>query len=307
MQPYATQRTILMGDMNAGKNSSEMIELKQMGWQFVTTAYGGYGQAQGIDHIWTSPSMNWSFLSAWFSPKNAVPTSWISDHPFVSAEIGIYPSSQHTPTTPSAQSVPMLAAPTIATSTLTNVRVLRSDTFESCTKPTWSSRWRTEQITNNTLEVGGEEFWKAGVSWQRALSEGQAIILRFQFTKGAENNLYIDSGKWNTDPYRRFGITIRGNTIQSDLWQGKTGLGGKNLVGDLKIEPETWYQLMIIANKNGEFLTVVSDTTDPSRSLRLRERLGTNWAGLLWNFRIGANKGKVLIDDFMEIAFGDIK
>jgi hypothetical protein len=84
-------------------------------------------------------------------------------------------------------------------------------------------------------------------------------------------------------------------------------MGEKNLQGNFKPKPETWYNLMIVISKNGEFLEAVWEPDNPTQILTYREQLGEKWAERTWRFSIGANLGNVWIDDFSEIIFDKIK
>lgn len=300
MQPYMPQRTILIGDMNFKLGSREYNILKQAGLKLVA-----WDNWWGIDQIWITPAVNWSKTS-WFESFR-LPVG-ISDHKPIGAEINILPTLTKVSTITPIPPTPTIVAPPVVSDTLTDVYVIRIDRFDDlCTKSKWISRWETEKFTNGVLEVGGEEYWKAGVLRSKDFAEGQGVILRFQFAKGTEAEIYFDSDEWNTDSYRRFGIYIRGDAIQTNVWQGKIGMGGNNLSGNFKPEPDTWYNLMIVINNNGEFMEMIWDSSDPSRAIRYRKQFGKTWAGLTWRFAIGANRGEMLIDDYTEFSFGELK
>lgn len=300
MQPYFHQRTILMGDLNSRVGSQEYSRLEQAGLKSVAIE-----RFWGIDQILISPSVNWS-KTGWFD-SFTMPVG-ISDHNPIGTEINLLPTLVTAPTYTPIPPTPTITAPPIVSDFLTNAQVLRIDKFDDlCTQIKWNSRWTTEKFANGILEIIGEEYWKAGVSRRKTFSEGQGVVLRFQFAKGTESEMFFDNDKWSTDPYRRFGISMRGDTVFTNVYQGKTGMGGKSLTGNFKPVPDTWYNLMIAVNKNGEFIETLWDVSDPSRVIRSRERLGEKWAGLTWRFAMGANKGKMLIDDYAEISFSEMK
>lgn len=300
MQPYYQQRTIAMGDFNMKPNSRGHQNLKETGMELVAIE-----QSWEIDQIWASPSINWS-KTDWF--ESFTPPSNISDHRPIGAEISIFSNTLSLSTITPIPPTPITEPIPLVDGFITNLQVLRLDNFEdACTKPKWNSDWATEKFSDGVITVIGEEYWKAGVSRNKDFSEGEGIVLRFKFEKGTEANIFFDSGDWSTSPYRRFGINIRQDSVQTDLWQGKTGMGDKNLNGNFKPKPETWYNLMIVISKDGEFLEAVWEPDNPGHVITYHQQLGDNWTGLTWRFKIGANKGKVLIDDFSEIVFDKIK
>lgn len=249
--------------------------------------------------------MNWS-KTDWF--KSFLPPSNISDHRPIGAEIAIFSNPISLPTVTPIPPTPVIEPTPLIYEFITDPQVLRFDNFEdACTKSKWNSDWTTEKFSDGVIAVVGEDYWKAGISRNKDFSEGQGVVLRFKFEKGTEANIFFDSGDWSTNSYRRFGINIRQDSVQTDLWQGNTGMGGKNLNGNFKPKPETWYNLMIVISKNGEFLEAVWEPNDPTQVVTYHEQLGEKWTGLTWLFSIGANTGTVLIDDFSEIVFDKIK
>ncbi|HNE05486.1 MAG TPA: endonuclease/exonuclease/phosphatase family protein, partial [Anaerolineales bacterium] len=299
MQPYFQQRTIVMGDFNTTPNLWDHKNLKETGMTLVAIE-----QSWQIDQIWASPSMNWS-KTDWF--KSFLPPKNISDHHPIGAEIAIFSNPISLPTVTPIPPTPVIKPIPLIYDFITDPQVLRFDNIEdACTKPKWNSDWTTEKFSDGVIAIVGEDYWKAGVSRNKDFSEGQGVVLRFKFEKGTEANIFFDSGDWSTNPYRRFGMNIRQDSVQTDLWQGKTGMGGKNLNGNFKPKPETWYNLMIVISKNGEFLEAVWEPNDPSQVVTYHEQLGEKWTGLTWRFSVGANTGNVLIDDFSEIIFDKI-
>lgn len=300
MQPFFAQRTVLLGDMNSNSSSREFSKLEQAGLQSVAVA-----NYLGIDQIWVAPGANWS-TTPWFQSFQR-PVD-VSDHHPIGAEIKFLPMTSTIPTITPLPPTPTVAAPLVVSDSLTNIKVVRMDRFDdTCSQSKWNSSWTTEKIENGVLEVGGEEAWEGGVSRLKEFKEGQGIVLRFQFAKGTEANLFFDSSKWNTDPHRRFGINILNNKVLTDAYQGKTGIGDKVLVGNLRPLPDTWYNLMIVITKDGELFETIWDPSNPAQIMRYREKFGDKWAGLTWRFSTGANRGKLLIDDFIEFSFSDIK
>lgn len=304
MQPYANSRTILIGDMNFRLPSREYSRLEQAGWRSVAVE-----PSWGIDQIWISSSVNWS-NSAWFQSL-ATPAA-ISDHQPIGAEIKIYsqlalPSS--TTPTPSTTITPTVEPiPIFATNALTDVRVLRQERFnDPCAASRWNLGIASAKFANAMLEVNGVETWQSLVSRHRELVEGQGIVLRFQTAIDSEFELYFDNSGWNGDAYRRFGINVRGRAAHGILWQGNSLVRGENLTYDPKLEPGVWYSLLLVAGKDGDLIAQLWNQADPATIYQFREKLGDRRTDLPWVFGIAANKGKVSIDSFAEIAFGGVK
>ena len=65
--------------------------------------------------------------------------------------------------------------------------------------------------------------------------------------------MLLDSGEWYTDPYKRFGIYMEKNFPRVNVWAGKNGLGGGNLIGNFTPKPEIYYSLLMALLPDGEF------------------------------------------------------
>jgi endonuclease/exonuclease/phosphatase family metal-dependent hydrolase len=298
MQPYTARGTILLGDMNFQRSSREFLKLEQAGWQSVAVE-----KSWGIDQVWMSPFAKWS-STAWYDSLTL--PSGVSDHAPIGAEISIYPGLVTIPTPPEPTAT--IQSSSVVLDALEGLQISRSDPFDDpCTFSRWNSRWKTEKFTNGRLEIAGEESWQAFASRYKQFSEGQGVILRFQFAKGSEFGIHFDNTAWNTGLYRRFGINVRDEKIRSTTWQGPTEIRLEDLSGNLDPAPDTWYNLLLALGRNGDLKVMVWDPARPSRTLQYRVHMGEQWTVLPWILEVGANKGSVWVDDFSEISFSAIK
>jgi endonuclease/exonuclease/phosphatase family metal-dependent hydrolase len=300
MQPYTRQRTLLMGDMNFDASSREFAQLEQAGWKSVTIE-----RSWGIDQIWIFPSVRWT-ISNWFDSLPE-PTG-ISDHNPIGAEIKILPNAIATPTLAPVSPTLTVRASALISNTLVDARVLRYESFdEACALSRWVTRGKTEKISGGVFEISGEAPWQAFASRHQEFSEGQAATFRFKVSEATEFQAYLDSGKWNTDSYRRFGISARDWRAQSFAWQGQTTIRNQELGDDFRLSPDVWYTLMFSVGRNGEWSVRIWDSDAPSRTFRDYAQLGEAWNSLPWVFRIAVNRGKVVIDDWTEVSFSTLR
>ncbi|MCI0478357.1 MAG: hypothetical protein L0Y55_19115, partial [Anaerolineales bacterium] len=297
MQPYTAQWTLLLGDLNFQPRSREFQRLEQAGWKTIAVE-----PSWGIDHIWVWSGLAWSDTT-WF---RSVPAPRdISDHNPIGAELAIHSAAG--PVLPITRPAP-LPLPAFVANALTDARALRFDGLDDpCASSQWTSRWKTEKVSNGVLEINGEEPWQAFATRYKEFAEGQGILVRFQFTHGAEIEFDFDNAGWNTDRYRRFGVHISNDRARAILWQGLITKRSERLSDDPDFAPETWYTLLLALGKNGEFRAQIWDSADPARVVKYRGQLDALSPGLPWMFRIGANRGTVLIDSVTEIVFGALK
>ena len=85
LEPYKTQTTILLGDMNFCVGWPEYKIVERAGWRYVAVA-------TDIDMIWISPSANWASRPLLVLGNYARDLQGLSDHQPVGAEISIYPA-----------------------------------------------------------------------------------------------------------------------------------------------------------------------------------------------------------------------
>ena len=202
------------------------------------------------------------------------------------------------PTIPPA--TPTIAPPQPVLEYLTGAQVVSLDTMDEPGK--WDLYAGT--IADGVLEVRGNNDWN-GLIRKGSTLEGTGVIISFKYTSNPEFEIFFDHGDWDTEPYRRFGVYIL-SYPRTNLWQGRNSWW-KPLQGNFEPKPDTWYSMLMAIGKDGEFLAIIWDLSNPSKTIAYHEDIGRDWAGLTWTFKIGANVGTAQFDDFMRISFADIK
>lgn len=303
MQPYTQRRALLIGDMNFRPPSPEFARLAQAGWKSVAVE-----PSWGIDQIWIYPSAAWdasSSLQTLFVP------SGISDHYPVAAELTLPPAIREATTLATPSLTPAQAPvtfPLFLSESLNGAQVSRRENFQdACVMSKWNSRWSTEKITKNGLEIEGEERWQAFATRYKEFVPGQGILVRLQFSPASEFEMYFENGSFSSDVYRRYGINVRDRALQSIAWESRTQRRGENFGEGARLSTASWYYLLLAVSKSGEMLVQVWDPSDFSRALKTRQRLGEGAAALPWTFQVAVNRGKVLVDEVTEISFSDLK
>ena len=199
-----------------------------------------------------------------------------------------------------------MESPSLTVEFLTDVKVLSYDPFDNMNNWDWDNQ--TGKNTNGVFEIQGKSFWTSSFSLKQQLAEGDGIMLSFKLQKAnAQSEFVFVTGDWQTDSFRQFGI-YNGKRPQADLFQGKNGLGGNNLHGNLTLQADTWHNLLTAIGKNGEFLAVMWDPNSEGHHAIYNETIGEKWSGKNWYFMPKAEEGESLyVDDFYRISFGEIK
>jgi hypothetical protein len=211
------------------------------------------------------------------------------------------------PTATLVPPTPTIEPPAQATEFLSDVAVLSYDPVDNLNNwNLWDAS--TGSITNGVLELQGKSFWATGLVFNRKLDEGEGVILTFKLKKASGQSEFVfDTGDWQTDSFRQFGI-YNGTRPEADLFQGKNDLGGNNLVGNLSLKTNTWYNLLMAIGKNGELFGVMSDPASEGHVTVYHETIGAKWAGEDWDFTVKANEGETVnVKNFYSISFGEIK
>lgn len=205
---------------------------------------------------------------------------------------------------PTQTAVPEVLAPEKSMEYLNNVKVTRLDTFDSRTTSTgWG--FAAGKVTNGVLEVIGKN-WN-GLNRTNKMIENQGIIVDFTYSKGSVFEVFYDVGDFMTDPYKRFGLNISGKNVTRNVFSGKKIAGKEKVTKNFTLEPDKPYTLLLAILADGEFLGVVWNPDDLSKTITYREAFGKDWADDQWTLRIGANFGTILFDNYREIVFSGTK
>src|SRR3990172_1844252 len=215
------------------------------------------------------------------------------------------PESTNTPppTRTPIPPTPTVTAPDILIDSFSGIEVIYYDSFN--TDLDWGIGCACIVI-NGELVVNGKD-WN-GLSWERQeLSEGQGIIIDFTYSEPVQLELYLDHDEFATDSYQRFGVYIESTFAEANLWQGSTLISGR-LIGNFTPQPGVQYSLAMMVGQDGEFMAILWDTSDPSKTISTREQKGSSWFGHTWGFAIGANQGNnILFDNLRLVQFEEIK
>lgn len=187
---------------------------------------------------------------------------------------------------------------------LDGVQTLDSDTFDDPSGRGWVIQDAT--ITNGAMRIDGNANWD-GAFRSQGVIEYEGIVMDFSYASGSLFEIFVDQGAYDSDTYKRFGVYIGGNTVETNIWEGRSNTGGIILSGDLTLEPETTYTLLISILPDGEFLLALWNPQDPVKALNHRETFDLTWSNATWTFYLQANRGPIFFDNFQRITFEGAK
>lgn len=182
---------------------------------------------------------------------------------------------------------------------LRDVQIVHADTFDDPTVAGWE--FEIGEIRNGTLEAIGKENMDA-MFRTRKFGEGEGILIDFSYTENSTFIAFVNSGSYNTDSYRRFGLFVENGIPLTDIYEGGEYIWG-GFSGNLSAGANQTYTLLFAILPDGELLEVVWDIENPDHALEYRNRFGDSWAGLPWIFVIQIDTGTITFDNFKEITF----
>ena len=233
--------------------------------------------------------------------------------PSDSSTIVTQPTETLQPTdTPSPTYTPILPTSTVTPPVLpsdysflnSNMHIIEVDPFDS------SDGWDTNSyISNGILEITGPgaDNWSR-LSYNTLINDGarksEGILVNFKFTKDVFFEMLYDNGEWGTESYKSFGVYIDqdGPAIlliegSKDQLSHRTPFTSNN--GKLRLEPNTWYSILMMPNTERTFTMFIWDPSEPDNYLYGWPWHVPGWSGKTWTFHILVNRGTITFDDFM--------
>lgn len=221
------------------------------------------------------------------------------------------PTSTKRPTStlwPTVVPSPTVIPPAFLNTYLKGVKITRLGTFDS-KESDMAFNDDNVKIQNGQMYFIGNGF-TGGAEKNKFYGEGQGILMDFKLSKDQPSTsfdfgAFFDHGSWWTDGYRRFGISFLKLPVHHSF-HGKN-YSERNLLGNITIEVNTWYHLVMTVGEGGDFFCAIWSSNAPTRTGQFRQRMEKDWAGIQWRFAIDGAKGKIEMDNLMDISFDGYK
>lgn len=247
----------------------------------------------------------WAGVRILSSPSLASPTALISSTPSApTSTVAASPTAGNTPIPPEPVIDPATVQPDKLSEYLEGVQVQDDDTFDDPSGRGWVIQ--AAIIRDGFMRIDGNANWD-GAFHSQGVTENEGVVMDFSYASGSLFEVFIDQGAYDSDSYKRFGVYVGGNTVETNIWEGRRNTGGTILPGDLTLEPETTYSILIAILPDGEFMLVLWNPQEPSKTLNHRAAFDPTWSNLTWTFYLQANRGPIFFDNFRKIAFDSAK
>jgi len=191
---------------------------------------------------------------------------------------------------------------------LEDAEVRAADPLDQLPQSEWVFTEDKVTLTDGVVRMEGSSDWGT-ILRHEGIEEGEGFIVLFQYSAVSVFDIVLMSGgEWDAADHRSFGIVKPNPTVHIDTFEGTKELNrGKVPKGNLFLKPDTWYNLIIAVDGDGDFLLVIWDPADPLVQKTYRESLGESWAGLTWMFSADALRGILSFDEYSEVSFTDIR
>lgn len=157
------------------------------------------------------------------------------------------------------------------------------------------------KVENGLLVIEHSDDW-SGVYGNAHLRDGQTVLIKFRFDMWSDIHLAIETGEFETETYRSWGVGAEGNIFSSVYTEGIVDFGTSFNDDDLELDPNTWYVLMLHIGGNEPFIARIWEYNDPSTAANVQLEMNEAWVGHEWLplFLVGP-EGKLEIERYEEI------
>lgn len=182
---------------------------------------------------------------------------------------------------------------------LQDLEIVSADSFDDPSTSAWELQ--NAEIRDGLLQLLPNENY-AGANVNRAFMAGEGIVIDFRFPPSAQFEIYLDRGSYASKAYKRVGIFGEGDTLYVNAREGSDVIGNP-FTGDLLLEPDTDYSLLIAILPDAEFLQLVWNPDNPAEYLLYREQMNAAWIDLEYFLYAASGDGTLLLDNYREIRF----
>jgi serine/threonine protein kinase len=215
------------------------------------------------------------------------------------------PTSTPTPTLtdtlePTQTLTPTLESPAILDEYLANPFVVKEIGIGYTSS--WMWEYEHGKFSGGKIILEALPNWDPYFITNETFPTNHAILVRFSRKSGANFNMGIQTGEFDTTNFRGWSIHGGDITTMSNR-EGANWLGYQPLIGNLTLKVDDWYYVLLAVKDDGEFLALLWDANDPTRVIHYDQIFGSNWMGKDWRFRIGSKGGEVWVDSVLLLSF----
>ena len=157
-------------------------------------------------------------------------------------------------------------------------------------------------VENSYLIIEKSDDW-SGVYGNPHIHDGQTILIRFRFENWSDIHIAVETGEFETESYRSWGIGSEYNIFSPAYSEGTIEFEDSFATDeDVVLEPGNWYVLMLHIGGENPFIARIWDYSNQSKNYTIQVEMDDTWAGKKWLplFLVGPS-GKLEIDRYEEL------
>ncbi len=139
------------------------------------------------------------------------------------------------------------------------------------------------------------------------LGANAAMLVQFRYDDIPDSDfeMFFNNDVFGSVNYRQWGTRLNGATPAIQVVRKRSIIDDNPLDGELSLDPDTWYQLLLAVDQDAEFVAHVWESDDPSTHSEYRQTL-EDWADQEWYGVFCNARGNVFVDSYSEVSFGEL-
>ncbi len=193
--------------------------------------------------------------------------------------------------------------PTQVSTLLSDAEAIFHDDFSELSPSDWRDAGDYETV-DGLLELADTAECLARMG---GLSANTAMLVQFSYDEvpNADFEMFFNNGEFGSANYRQWGAHMVDDSPEFHVVSRRSTLEESALEGDLSLEPDTGYDLLLAVDKDAEFVAHVWESDDPANFAEYRQTL-EEWADQEWFGAFCNARGNVFVDTYTEIAFDEL-
>jgi hypothetical protein len=134
--------------------------------------------------------------------------------------------------------------------------------------------------------------------------DNKGVLVLFRYEYGTSVNFLMDSGIWDEESYRGWGLSINGDGYGHNYWDRWTTkyLTTTDIATNI-LKPKIWIYFFIRLYNNGAVTMNYWQKESPSRVEKFYLNLGDDWSGRNWKMQFQMVGGTLEVDKYWQLLF----
>jgi hypothetical protein len=137
------------------------------------------------------------------------------------------------------------------------------------------------KVENGLLVIEHSDDW-SGVYGNPHLNDGQTVLIQFRFDMWSDLHFALETGEFETDSYRSWGVGAENNIFSPVYSQGTLDYGSSFTADELELHPGTWYVLMLHIGGTQPFIARIWEYGNTADLHNVEIQLDESWQGKQW-------------------------